>query len=235
MTATTLLYNQYLRTITSPQSVQKPIETPISPPALVTASEPLLRKPSPLLALPFELRHQIYTHALSLHDNVLPKSPTNDHTPLFVGHISLSLLLVNRQIYHEVCLLPFEVNTFVFTTCWGSSVASARTFMNRLSDAQRAAMRSIEVVVAERGIVGGWSSGEGLENVFRLLNECKKVNVKILVKGDESVSGNGNVVLPSSPLTMRGERMGKGKAGWMEKAFESKERGEGVSLEFCLV
>lgn len=246
MTVTTLLYNQYLQTITPPTSnpaATKSIEIAFDSPKPKQST-----KPSVLFSLPLELRLQIYSHALALHSPKEPKHATQATTPLFADEICTSLLLVSRQIYHEARLLPFQVNTFTFTKCFGSSVFSARRFLAKLKDWQRMALRSVEIAVVGREIVEKWRRKEGWEAVIALLNDCERVDVKVRIQeGDVWIgdfngdihgwiaNGGGNVV--PGPLKTRWGSVkpviSKGKCGWVHKLLDSGERGEEVRLEFC--
>lgn len=199
---------------------------------------------SPLLALPLELRLQIYTYTLALHKPPSPKIPTSNHTALFPDHISTSLLLVNRQIYHEARLLPLS-NTFVFTKCFGSSVYSARKFLTRLEDWQRVALRSVVISIVGREIVEDWRREEGWECIMAMLSHCNKVHVKVrLQEGDV---WNGNRRGAAEDWRAKGGNVGPGfgmmwgvvmpvggdvREGWVKKLLEGGERGEGVRLEF---
>lgn len=244
MTATTLLYSQLLQTITPPSRNLSPKASNVSvrecSPA--TSETPIV---SPLLGLPLELRLQIYTHALALHSPPSPEIPTSDHLPVFANHISTSLLLVNRQIYHETHLLPLSTNTFVYTNCFGSSVYSARKFLTRLENWQIEALRGVEITVVGRAILEGWRREEGWESVMTMLSRCKKVHVKVRIQEGDVWIGNSAGAVDSWMInggnvgpgigTLWGVVMpvrSEGKDGWVKRLVEGGVRGEGVMLEF---
>lgn len=244
MTATTLLYSQLCQTITPPSVSDFRKQSGVTVRKLPTDFSP---KPivSPLLALPLELRLQIYTHAVTLHMPDSPKIATSDHTPLFPDHISTSLLLVNRQIYHEARLLPLSSNTFVFTKCFGSSVYSARKFLTRLEDWQREALRNVVIAIVGREIVESWRREEGWENVIAMLSQCKNLSVKVKIQEGDVWIGNGKTGIAA--FMAYGGNVGPGiatqwgivmpvcsktKDGWMQRLLESAGRGNGVRLQF---
>ncbi|MCJ1276344.1 hypothetical protein MMC21_004149 [Puttea exsequens] len=245
MTATTLLYSQYLQTLSS--STPKKLDPPTIPmePATPTTIPPSNPTTSPLLALPLELRLEIYTHALAIHKPTSPKTPTTSHTPLFTNHICTALLLVNRQIYHEARTLPFTANTFVFAKCFSSSVFSAKKFLGRLAPSQRSLLRNIEVAVAGREVVEPWRREDGWEAILKLLAGCQKIHVRVSVQegdvwvaedevgGQEAWLANGGNVTPSFmagwgflvPIRVTG------RDGGVKRLIEGVERAEGVELE----
>ncbi len=205
---------------------------------------------SPLLSLPLELRLQIYSHALTLYSPKGLQNATHATTPLFADRICTSLLLVNRQTCHEARLLPFQVNKFTFTKCFGSSTFSACRFLAKLENWQRVALRSVEIAVVGREIVERWRSEEGWEAVIALLNECKRVDVKVVIQEGDAWIGNlngdvhewgangGGNVLPG-PLRTRWASVmpaiSKIKGGWVQKLLEGGDRAEGVRLEYGCV
>lgn len=250
MTATTLLYSQLCQTITGPSSTDFPKHSEVTVRELPIESslKPIV---SPLLALPFELRLQIYTHAVALHTPSSIKIPTSDHTPLFSDHISTSLLLVNRQIYHEARLLPLSTNTLVFTKCFGSSVYSARKLLTRLEDWQKEALCNVVIAIVGREIVESWRREEGWENVIKMLNHSKKISVKVIIQEGDVWIGHGQGA--TSAFLAYGGNVGPGmmtqcgivmpvcsrKNGWMQKLLQGGDRGDGVQLELewceCLI
>lgn len=248
MTVTMLLYNQYLQTITPPMAkpaTRKSIEITFDSPSHNQSS-----KSSPLLSLPLELRLQIYAHAFALHSPKEPKHPTHVTTPLFAGKICTSLLLVNRQTYHEARLLPFQINKLTFTKCFGSSVFSAHRFLAKLEDWQRVALRSVVIAVVGREIVERWRSEEGWEAVIALLNKCKRIDVRVVIQEGDAWIGNlnedvhgwgancGGNVFPG-PLRTRWASVmpaiSKIRGGWVQKLLEGGERAEGMRLEYACV
>lgn len=246
MAVTTLLYNQYLQTIIPPKT---------SCPTLNTI-EIALDSPkgthsigsSRILALPLELRLQIYSHALTLQSPKTPDKVAGTARLLFTSQICTSLLLVNRQIYHEARLLPFQVNDWIFTECFRSSVFSAHLFLAKLETWQRAALRSLEIAVVGREIVERRRREEGWDAVVGLLNDCVRVDVKVKIhEGDVWVGKfNGEMhgwtangerrVFPGPLRTAWGSVMpviNKGRGGWVQRLLEASQRSEGVRLEFC--
>lgn len=215
---------------------------------------------SPLLALPLELRRQIYTHAFSLSPRPEPSSATGltKHPSLLTDHIDTSLLLVCRQMYHEARLLPFQRNNFSFSTTGGGSVTSAVRFLQRLADWQREALRSVEIAVVGREVVEGWRREAGWEVAVHLLSSSK-VQVRVWIQegdvwiGDRvegaagwlphggnvgPVAGVGWVALAGTVVRMSPKWgdvtpvVGTGRGGWVHKLLLAGVP-ENVRLECC--
>ena len=77
------------------------------------------------LALPAELRLQIYDNYFSSYSRLDPKEIYQDIPPCRVKHSTLPLLLVNKQVSEEVLDLLRKREQFVFRiTCWGNAPPS---------------------------------------------------------------------------------------------------------------
>jgi hypothetical protein len=93
------------------------------------------------LLLPLEVRLAIYMHCL-----VIPlQNAYNNHN---LGYrLTLNLLLVNRQIYDEARLIPFQRNVFDFDKWNGTGLFYCQSFLHRLQFWQRVNVRNIKLNV----------------------------------------------------------------------------------------
>ena len=244
MTATTLLYSQYVQTLMQPASEDLRLRSPIHDKTIhrhQQGATPLQPKPSRLLALPFELRLRIYTYAVALQTPMIPKAPTQTFTPLFDGVISTSLLSVNQQIYREARFLPLQVNTFAFSKYFGSSISSARRWIAKLSEEPRSALRSIEVAVTGREIVDNWRREAGWEALMSILNHSGRLDVRVKIhEGDCGMQGwlpyGGGNTSPGLPFNNNmGDLvpvMNQGRGGWIHKLMESAIDSKNIRVEY---
>jgi hypothetical protein len=105
-----------------------------------------------LLDLPAELRNQIYD--LAFEPQVVPSWPPRHHTPN-----STSLLLVNRQLYQETRLYPYQQHTFTLP-----NQPSLLRFVRALAQAQRQAVCAL---VFDIEIMGWFQRGAGRDFTAR--------------------------------------------------------------------
>ncbi|MCJ1471787.1 hypothetical protein MMC13_000428 [Lambiella insularis] len=146
--------------------------TPQSLPSLLRTKpsnglhETLSQKPSTtslLLDLPAEIRLQIYGLALAQsscfrHSHTRPPHPGT----------ALALLRVNRSIYDEARLIPFQRSQIEFQKWYGSSMFCCITFLKTIEDWQRREIRTLDITVNGREL-DGWQAREGWHPVCELL------------------------------------------------------------------
>ncbi|KIW86982.1 uncharacterized protein Z519_12447 [Cladophialophora bantiana CBS 173.52] len=90
--------------------------------------------------LPFEIRLLIYIHLLS---SMAPEKHPRDIQLKHHHELALELLLVNRQIYREARLVPFQHNAFDFAKWNGTGLLYCDLFLRRLRPWQRRGLRTI--------------------------------------------------------------------------------------------
>ena len=136
------------------------------------ADQEMLSKPKTttchLLALPAELRLQIYALALTTSFDVSPQPADN---PILVGTVDTDLLLTCRQIYEEARTIPFAINRFYFYEWYDSSTYNVKRFLSALQPWQRACLKRLEFTVVEEELAE-WRC-QTLEDVLRLLQDAK--------------------------------------------------------------
>lgn len=131
-----------------------------------------------LLALPAELRLQIYALALSTSFDVSPQPAYN---AIFVGTVDTNLLLTCRQVYEEARTLPFSINPFYFYEWYDSSTYNVKRFFSALQPWQRACLKRLEFTVVEEELAE-WRC-HTLEDVLRLLQDAKSAKFRIRMRG----------------------------------------------------
>lgn len=109
--------------------------------------------PSNLLALPLEIRLQIYSLVLSidcsdkrisaLHLSRSTRTRTSQNA------LGIDMLLVCRQVHQEARLLPFQSTRFAFQRWYGSSTAECLKFLQRLEPQQTSALRHLALHITE--------------------------------------------------------------------------------------
>ena len=117
-----------------------------------------------LLALPAEIRLQIYGLVLAQttcfrHSHTRPPSQGT----------ALSLLRVNRVIYNEARLLPFQISDIAFQKWYGSSIFCCTAFLKSIQDWQRREVRTLSLTVNGREL-SGWQAREGWLQICNLLS-----------------------------------------------------------------
>ena len=129
---------------------------------------------SSLTNLPSELRCYVWEYALTF-DPVNFAHEHQSNTPVTRSEtLGLSLLLASRQIYQETRLLPFELNTFVFSlsslreTQPGIPLARCRALLSSLQPFQLSSIRSLTLHVTEANLFGK-GHRYGLIHVCRLM------------------------------------------------------------------
>ena len=131
-----------------------------------------------LLALPAELRLQIYALALTASFDVSPQPAYN---AIFVGTVDTDLLLTCRQIYAEARSIPFAINSFYFYEWYGSSTYNVKRFLCALQPWQRACLKRLEFTVVEEELAE-WRC-QTLEDVLRLLLDAKGAKLRVRMRG----------------------------------------------------
>ena len=135
-------------------------------------------KPSPkptnpphhLLTLPAEVRLQIYGLVLAQ-----ASCFRHAHTrPPYQG-TALSLLRVNRTIYHEARLLPFQLSQIAFQKWYGSSMFCCTAFLKSILAWQRREVRTLDLAVNGREL-SGWQAREGWLQVCELMSTAAPVS-----------------------------------------------------------
>lgn len=81
---------------------------------------------------------------------------TGEHKVPQARNTYVDMPLICRQIYHEVRHLAFELNTVRMLGPYGSNVSATMNFLGRLSQAQRDAVRDLEVHLAASPTEGWW-------------------------------------------------------------------------------
>lgn len=111
-----------------------------------------------LLALPLELRLQIFSFALSLDcgdQRIANFNITQKYKkPVSRGTTNIGILLVCRQIYYEARVLPFQNTEFTFQRWNGSSTTECLHFFQNLQAWQIGTMRSLKLDVMEADLSG---------------------------------------------------------------------------------
>ena len=112
-------------------------------------------QPTPLclLALPLEIRLEIFSQAVSIDCSdkriealdLSRSSRTNSSR----NALGLELLIVCRQIYQEARLLPFQTSRFAFQRWYGSSTSECLKFLKRLEPMQTASLRHLSLHITE--------------------------------------------------------------------------------------
>ncbi|MCJ1287448.1 hypothetical protein MMC26_006799 [Xylographa opegraphella] len=117
-----------------------------------------------LLALPTEIRLQVYGHVLAQTDCF-----RHSHTRPPSQSTALSLLRVNKAIYNEARLLPFQLSSINFQKWYGSSVFCCTAFLKSIQDWQRREVRTLSLTVNGREL-SGWQAREGWLQICKLLS-----------------------------------------------------------------
>jgi hypothetical protein len=117
-----------------------------------------------LLRLPTELRLEIYTLVLGTCSS--PHRPYDIHRNS-KSQLSLDILLVNRQIYSEAHLLPFQLNVFDFNKWNGTGIPYCRLFLRKLQAWQAGEVRHVMLGVMGLHLMSGRAEGWiGLCRIF---------------------------------------------------------------------
>jgi len=136
---------------------------------LSVSSSKMTSMASPFLALPLEIRLQIYVLFLALHPIKNHQLPTRNEACLTdsvaspylrllgVGFIPSALLCSCKQIYTKARSLPFKVADLTFANWFGSEIYAAKAFVQALSPWQRDAVRSTSLNVSESDL--GYGTG----------------------------------------------------------------------------
>ncbi len=90
--------------------------------------------------LPFEIRLSIYIHLLGC---MTPDKHPHNFQLKRRHELAVDLLLVNRQIYREARLVPFQHNVFDFAQWNGTGLLYCDLFLRRLRPWQRRGVRTI--------------------------------------------------------------------------------------------
>jgi len=117
-----------------------------------------------LLTLPAEIRLQIYGLVLAQTDCF-----RHSHTRPPHQGAALSLLRVNKAIYNEARLLPFQLSEIAFQKWYGSSIFCCTAFLKSIQDWQRREVRSLDLTVNGREL-SGWQAREGWLQICELLS-----------------------------------------------------------------
>jgi hypothetical protein len=139
-------------------------------------------KPSPLLALPPELRIRIYSLVLTK-TSQRPSRPNYSVLRNMIGRVPTSLLLVNKQVYSETRLIPFQTNSFDFYGYFESSLYCCRTWCQRLQEWQLKEVRCVTLMVVERDL-----SGADWTDVCAMLGGSLR---ELVLEVREDADGNG--------------------------------------------
>ncbi|MDI1490974.1 MAG: hypothetical protein OHK93_002179 [Ramalina farinacea] len=172
-----------------------------------------------LLALPAELRLQIYSLALTASFDVSPQPAYN---AVFVGTVDTDLLLTCRQIHAEARTIPFAVNRFYFYEWYDSSTYNVKRFLSALQPWQRACLKRLEFTVVEEELAE-WRC-QTLEDVLRLLQDSRVAKLRVRMRGPGQrhwvVEAEGKDVLAKYLYARGTERMqriyGAGEAQVLE-------------------
>lgn len=109
--------------------------------------------PSNLLALPIEIRLQIYSLALSIDcsDKRISALDLSRSTRTRTSQevLGIDMLLVCRQVHQDARLLPFQTSRFAFQRWYGSSTAECLKFLQRLEPQQTSALRHLALHITE--------------------------------------------------------------------------------------
>ncbi|MCJ1394264.1 hypothetical protein MMC18_007142 [Xylographa bjoerkii] len=117
-----------------------------------------------LLTLPTEIRLQIYGFVLA-QTNCFRHA----HTRPPKQGAALSLLRVNRAIYNEAHLLPFQLSEIAFQKWYGSSIFCCTAFLKSIQDWQRRELRTLSLTVNGREL-SGWQARKGWLQICELLS-----------------------------------------------------------------
>jgi hypothetical protein len=125
-----------------------------------------MSSPSPLLTLPFELRTQIFLHALSHPPHLVTFPPDHVQAQYYTAALPLpALTRVSKQIRHETLPLYFQANTFILHTEEPKFLDAKAWLRAGITQRFLADLRSVEVWVryvplgGARGALGGGCFG----------------------------------------------------------------------------
>jgi hypothetical protein len=131
-------------------------------------SEPMIRNQSFILELPPEILLEIYTLVIGTCGST---QQSYDIYRLGKSPISLDLLLVNRKIYAEARLLPFQLTVFNFNQWNGTGIQYCNSFLRRICEWQAREIRHISL-----GVVGvnvdRWKDN-GFVDICRIVDGTK--------------------------------------------------------------
>jgi hypothetical protein len=114
--------------------------------AQTKTSETMIRNQPLIFEVPTEILLKIYTLVVGTCSST--HHPFNIHR-LGKTPIALDLLLVNRKIYAEARLLPFQLTMFNFNKWNGTGVQYCNSFLRRIREWQSREIRHISL-----GVVG---------------------------------------------------------------------------------
>jgi hypothetical protein len=100
-----------------------------------------LQAQSPLVALPAEIKHQIFRHCFVAEYIIEDPASHAQVQSKAISTLGVALLQTCRRLYHEVDRRPlFSQNTFRFTT-----VDKAKAFLKTLDDHHRLSVHNVEI------------------------------------------------------------------------------------------
>ncbi|KAI8961135.1 hypothetical protein F5Y11DRAFT_357914 [Daldinia sp. FL1419] len=158
-------------------------------------------------------------------------------------YMPTSMLIANRQIYHESRHLPFLENEFVFVNWFTSGLWAARSFLKRLQPWQLA-MRYARLELLSRDLMGR-SLGEWKELCEAWAPGLKGLRLKILSGGGGGrggagggISTGGMWVVAGPPqkgaLTVRIRDSDGSAAGWIEGGLKLLKRLQYLEVELSV-
>ncbi|MCJ1377321.1 hypothetical protein MMC17_000415 [Xylographa soralifera] len=147
--------SQWLHSFSKPSRLQEPQAKPASKSINLTPH---------LFALPAEIRLQIYGLVLAQ-----TSCFRHSHTRPPHAGTALSLLRVNRAIYNEARLLPFQLSDIAFQKWYGSSIFCCTAFLKSIENWQRREVRTLHLTVNGREL-SGWQAREGWLQICELLS-----------------------------------------------------------------
>ncbi|MCJ1406754.1 hypothetical protein MMC19_000822 [Ptychographa xylographoides] len=164
-----------------PRSIVSRQTQPIDPDTV--GQQPQIR--SSLFRLPLEIRLQIY-------ELILAQIGCPRHCPIKPprGVSALSLLRINRAIYNEARLLPFQKSEIVFQRWYGSSVFCCNGFLKSIQPWQRQEIRALNLAINGREL-DGWQAREGWLQMCALLGEqaSSQTGLRSLIMGINGTRG----------------------------------------------
>ncbi|MCJ1337013.1 hypothetical protein MMC09_002292 [Bachmanniomyces sp. S44760] len=157
---------QWWSHITEPYTKHQKLPSRIESISPVSTSYTSQADKSPFLTLPGELRQMIYEFICAEQGGVIESGDYHQGKQHCASDTALTL--VSRQIHHETCLLPFQMNEFTFQRWYGSGVHICKRFLQSRPSWQTDVISRISLTMVERDLEG-WHLAEGWMVICQIL------------------------------------------------------------------